>query len=131
MIRLAALGDVVRTLPAVSSLRAAHPGAHIAWLVESAASGAVAEQPWVDEVIVFPRERLIGALGRLRPTVLREARSFVRRLRARRFDWVVDFHSILRSGVLSLLSGAPRRVAYAPPFGREAAHWFATITKRF
>ena len=36
VIRLGAVGDVVRTLPAVSSLRAAYAGAHLAWLVEPA-----------------------------------------------------------------------------------------------
>ena len=40
MIRLGALGDVVRTLPAAAALRQLYPGAHLAWLVEPAAAGA-------------------------------------------------------------------------------------------
>ena len=127
VIRLGAVGDVVRTLPAVSSLRAAYAGAHLAWLVEPAATTAVEGQPWVDELIVFPRDRLEEALRRRAPSAaLREVAGFVRGLRRRRFDLVVDFHGILRSAVLGALSGARRRIGYARPFGRELAWCFAT-----
>jgi len=127
VIRLGAVGDVVRTLPAVSSLRAAYAGAHLAWLVEPAAITAVEGQPWVDEVIVFPRDRLEAALRRPAPVAaLRELRAFLRALRSRRFDLVVDFHGILRSAVLGALTGARRRISYARPFGRELAWCLAT-----
>jgi 3-deoxy-D-manno-octulosonic-acid transferase/heptosyltransferase-1 len=127
VIRLGAVGDVVRTLPAVSSLRAAYAGAHLAWLVEPAAVTAVSDQPWVDEVIVFPRDRLEAALRKPAPVAaLRELRAFLRGLRRRRFDLVVDFHGILRSAVLGAVSGARRRIGYARPFGRELAWCLAT-----
>jgi ADP-heptose:LPS heptosyltransferase len=81
----------------------------------------------VDEAIVFPRP----SLARRRPSAgraggLRELTRCLARLHARRFDLVVDFHSILRSALLSLATGARRRVAYARPFGRELAWLFAT-----
>lgn len=127
MIRLGAVGDVVRTLPAASSLRRALPDAHLAWLVEPASASLLEGQPWIDEVLEFPRPALRQSLVGLRPGPLAsEARRFVRRLRAARFDLVVDFHAILKSGVLARLSGAPRRVSFAPPFAREGAAWFAT-----
>ena len=127
VIRLGAVGDVVRTLPAVSSLHAAYAGAHLAWLVEPPATSAVQGQPWVDEVIVFPRDRLTAALRRRAPgAALRELSGFLRGLRRRRFDLVVDFHGILRSALLGALSGARRRVGFARPFGRELAWCFAT-----
>ena len=127
VIRLGAVGDVVRTLPAVSSLRAAYAGAHLAWLVEPASASAIEGQPWVDEVIVFPRARLEGLRrGRAVGAALRELAGFARGLRRRRFELVVDFHGILRSALLGALSGAPRRIGYARPFGRELAWGFAT-----
>jgi ADP-heptose:LPS heptosyltransferase len=127
VLRLGAVGDVVRTLPAVSRLRAAYPGAEITWLVEPAAASAVQGQPWVDEVLVFPRPALAQALRRRELARLsRELRPFLRDLRRRRFDLALDFHSLLRSALLARLSGARRRVGYAPPFSRELAHWLAT-----
>lgn len=129
--RLGAVGDVARTLPAAASLRAAYPGAHLAWLVEPAAASLLEGQPWIDEVLVFPRPALVAALRGLAPgSLLRTLRAFLARLRARRFELVVDFHSILRSALLALASGARRRVGYGPPFGRELAWALATHRAR-
>lgn len=129
--RLGALGDVVRTLPAASALRAAYPGAHLAWLVEPASRGVVEMQPWIDEVLVFPRGALSEALRRGRPGRFAGGLArFVRRLRRRRFDLVVDFHSIAKSAWLARASGARVRVGYASPFAREGAGWLATARAR-
>jgi len=126
VIRLGALGDVVRSLPAVSALRAAYPAARITWLVEPAASSVLVDQPCIDGSCVFPRDALESQLRRgAWWSLARDASRFVRLLRAERFDLVIDFHAILRSSVLSRLSGAPVRVAYAPPFGREYSHLLA------
>jgi ADP-heptose:LPS heptosyltransferase len=131
VIRLGAVGDVVRTFPAVSSLRAAYPGSYIAWLVEPASASIVEGQPWIDEVILFPRGMLRESLRRWRlVSALRIARRFLAELRRRRFDLVLDFHSILKSGVLARLSGASRRVSYARPFAREGAFLFAAERAR-
>lgn len=131
MLRLGAVGDVVRTLPAASALRRAYPDAHLAWLVEPASASVLETQPWLDEVLVFPRAALRSALRRGRlPTAASRSRAFLAELRGRGFDLVVDFHSILKSGLLSALSGAGRRVAYARPFGRELAWLFATDRAR-
>lgn len=131
MIRLGAVGDVVRTLPAVTSLRSRYAGAHIAWLVEPAAAGAVEAQPWIDEVLVFPRDALAASLRARRPVAAaRVLAGFIRRLRAGRFDLVLDFHALLRSGLLARASGAPLRASYARPFAREGAWCFATDRAR-
>jgi ADP-heptose:LPS heptosyltransferase len=131
VIRLGAVGDVVRTLPAAQALRRAYPGSHLAWLVEPASASALANQPWLDEVIVFPREALRAALRGVRlARAARTAWDFARLLRSRRFDLVVDFHAILKSGVLARLSGAATRVGYAPPYARELAWWFVNRRAR-
>ncbi|NNL84167.1 MAG: glycosyltransferase family 9 protein [Myxococcales bacterium] len=127
MLRLGAVGDVVRTLPAASALRDHYREAHIAWLVEPAAESLLRAIAWLDEVIVFPRGEL---RERARSGDLRACFAILRRfreeLRRREFDTVVDFHAILKSGLLAWLSGAPRRVSYAPPFAREGSQWLAT-----
>jgi ADP-heptose:LPS heptosyltransferase len=127
VVRLGAVGDVVRTLPAVSSLRAGFAGAHLAWLVEPRSAGVLEGQPWIDEAIVFPRPTVVEALRRgALATAGRALAEFARGLRARRFDLVVDFHSILRSALMVRASGAPVRVGYARPFGRELSWLQAT-----
>ena len=117
----------MRTLPAVTRLRAGYPGAHIAWLVEAPAASVLQGQSCVDEVIVFPRAELVAALSwaRLRELV-GELSNFLHTLRERRFDLAVDFHSLLRSSVLARLSGASRRIGYARPVGRELSYLLVT-----
>lgn len=127
VIRLGAVGDVVRTLPAAAAVRAAYPRAHLAWLVEPGSASLLRGQPWLDEVLVFPRAGLREAFRRGRWRAgLAEGAAFLRRLRGERFDLVVDFHAILKSGLLARSSGARRRVSYARPFAREGASLFAT-----
>jgi ADP-heptose:LPS heptosyltransferase len=131
VIRLGAVGDVVRTLPAVSSLRAGLPGAHLGWLVEPRSASAVEGQPWVDEVLVFPRPEIVSELRAGRPRAAwRRFRVFASRLRARRFELVIDFHCLARSALLARLSGARRRLGYARPFGRELSWLLATDRAR-
>ncbi len=125
------MGDVARTLPAASLLRAAYPGAHLAWLVEPGAASLLAGLPWIDEILVFPRPALARATRALAPgTLFRTLRAFLAGLRVRRFELVVDFHSILRSALLSFASGARCRVGFGPPFARELAWIFATHRAR-
>jgi len=121
----------VRTLPAVSALRAAYPEARITWLVEPAAAGVLRGQPFVDDVREFPRPVLRASLRGLRPgRAARVLAGFLRELRAARFDLVLDFHGILKSGLLAFASGAPVRAGYARPFAREGAWLLANARAR-
>jgi ADP-heptose:LPS heptosyltransferase len=45
--------------------------------------------------------------------------AFMKGIRARRFDAVLDFHGLFKSGIISLLSGAPERYGYTRPFTKE------------
>jgi len=125
VIRLGALGDVLRTLPAVSGLRALYPGAHLSWLVEPAAAGVVAASGLVDESLIFPRRDLMESLRAGDGLSLaRQLQAFLQTLRARRFDLALDFHGILKSGLLARLSGAPIRIGYARGVARKGAFLF-------
>jgi lipopolysaccharide heptosyltransferase I len=120
LIRLSALGDVIRTLPLLAPLRHRFPLARISWLCEPAQEPVVAPQPLVDEVLIFPRRDLARALssGRLARVALR-SRSVVRELRRRRFDIVLDAQGTYKSGILMRLSGAPLRIGFARGAAKE------------
>jgi lipopolysaccharide heptosyltransferase II len=104
LIRLRLVGDVVFTTPAIRALRRRFPDARITYLVETAASAIVSGNPHLDDVIVVPHRR-----GWAR--VLDDLRV-ARRLRARRFDLVVDFHGGPRGSWLTWATGARRRIGY-------------------
>jgi len=125
VIRLGALGDVVRTLPAVKLLRSLYPGAHLSWLVEPASAAVVDAARIVDETLIFPRADLMEALRAGDGlSLLQQSGSFFRRLRRRRFEIVLDFHGIAKSGLFAYASGAPIRYGYARGVAREFAELF-------
>ena len=102
--RLRQIGDVIFTTPAVAALRRQFPGAHLTYLVEPAAAPVVAGNPHLDEVIVTPRRGgIAGALADL---------SLGWRLRRAHYDLAIDFHGGPRASLLTLMSGAPRRIGY-------------------
>lgn len=128
MIRLSAVGDVVRTLPALTCLRRAYPSAHIAWAVEEPSRDLLEDQPDLDETIVFPRKKLSRVF--LHPSEIRAARaalsSFLDSLKDAKFDLVIDFQATFKSAMMARLSGAPRRVGFAGRHAREMAHMLYT-----
>ncbi len=126
IVRLGGLGDVINTLPALDALRAARPDAHIAWLVESPWQDVLPVAPRLDEVIAVPKQSWLAKLRDFNDlfTLPGEVRAFVRELRARSFDLVIDFHGNLRSGVATLVTGAKDRVGFAPDFCKEFNHLF-------
>jgi lipopolysaccharide heptosyltransferase II len=107
LVRLRLIGDVVFTTPAVSALRRRFPDSRISYLVEPAAEPVVRHHPHIDELIVAERPR---GLPRWRYDL-----QLARRLRAARYDLVVDFHGGPRSALLTWATGAPQRVGYGLP----------------
>ena len=101
------IGDVVLTTPAVGAVRRKFPDARITYLVEAPAEPVVRHHPGIDEIIVVERPR-----GVVR---LQYDLALARRLRARRFDLVIDFHGGPRSGFLAWATRAPQRIGYDLP----------------
>jgi lipopolysaccharide heptosyltransferase I len=118
VVRLSALGDVLFALPALRRLREALPRARLTFLVEDRFADLLRDHPDVDELLVFERKK-IARLDAI------EASRLVRELRRRRFDAALDFQGNLKSGVLVRLSGARRRVGFAPPASREGNRFFS------
>ena len=129
ILRLSAVGDVIRTLPAAKALKEHYPSSSITWIVEEPALSFLKSQPEVDEVILFPRKRWTKGIKSLRNlwTTIGEMRGFVEDLRKRRFDVVLDFHGILKSGLLSFLSGSPKRIGYDRRSVKEGNFLFSNV----
>ncbi len=118
LIRPSALGDVVRTVPALVTLRHAFPDAHLDWLVNDGYVDAIRAHPALTGVIPFARQRYARMLTR--PAALRDFLRFSQELRRRRYDLVVDLQGLFRSGFLTWITRAPQRWGFAD--ARELAH---------
>lgn len=100
------LGDTVFLGPAVRALKARWPDARIALVVTPRGAPAAELLPGCDEVVVFDKRRADrGVSGAMRVGA---------RLRALSPDLALVSHPSPRSGAIAWLSGAPRRVGYAP-----------------
>jgi len=129
VLRLSAVGDVIRTLPAVKALKKRCPSSQITWVVEEPSKDFLESQPEVDHVVLFPRKRWTQGIRSPQAwwRTAKEMSQWVRELRRRQFDVALDFHGILKSGVLSLLSGAPRRIGFDWRSGKEGSSLFSNV----
>lgn len=94
VVQLRRLGDVILTTPALSALKKRYPGAKLDFLVEAPGAEAVAGHPAIDEVLVYDATNALDSL------------SWALKIRARRYDWVIDFLANPRTALLTALSGA-------------------------
>jgi heptosyltransferase-1 len=99
LIKPSALGDVVQTIPLLNVLKRRFPEARISWVVNRELRDLVEGHPALDECIPFDRR------GGWRPWV-----SLLQTLRSRRFDLTIDLQGLLRTGLMTLATGAPIRV---------------------
>ncbi|HYV17653.1 MAG TPA: glycosyltransferase family 9 protein [Verrucomicrobiae bacterium] len=122
--RLGAVGDVIRALPAVHRLRMAFPRARFAWIVEDLSAPLLQGHPDLDDVVVLSRRELREA-GRHPARLLTLAKALRRRLAAERYDVAIDLQASLKSAVVAFLTGAQRRVSFGPTHAREGSFLFA------
>ena len=113
--KLSAIGDVLHAVPAAVALKDAFPAARLGWVVEGRAADVLAGHPAIDHLFRLPRGWL------KQPAAVLGLR---RELRAFRPDVCIDMQGLLKSGAVSWLSGAARRIGPARPVSREHA-WLA------
>ena len=102
------LGDIARALCLPARIKGHLPQSRITWLVENRWKDLVADHPYIDTVLVFERT------WRIQP-----AAKILGRLRSGRYDITLDLQRILKSGLLSLASGADRRIGFHPRNAKE------------
>lgn len=117
MIRLSAIGDVVRVLPALHALRAQYPKARIDWAVERKSAGVLERHPMIDRLVLFDRGK--GFISDFFAFF-----RFLYEVRKGRYDVVIDYHGQLKSGLALAVSGARKRMGFAPPRARDLSFLF-------
>jgi ADP-heptose:LPS heptosyltransferase len=82
-------------------LRKGLPAAHISYVIETPYRELIEGNPHIDKVIVLPK-----------PLGVKKFWDTVRALRKERFDTAVDFHGGPTASLLTLFSGARRKIGY-------------------
>lgn len=109
LLKPSALGDIVHSLPVLSALRRRFPAAAITWIVNKSYEPLIAGHPDLTDTLAFDRGSFKKRIG---PAVAYSL-GFAAELRRRRFDLVIDLQGLLRTGLMCLATGAPRRVGFA------------------
>lgn len=120
LIRLSAIGDVVRGLPLISYLR--HNGftGEIGWAVHPPCDRLLENYPGIDYVHRIDRENWLTHPLRL-----------YRQLRAvgeRQYDWVFDLHGLLKSALVVKSARANHKIGFAAQNSKELNHRFQEFT---
>ena len=98
-IKTSSLGDVIHHMPALTEARRNNPQARFSWVVEEAFAPLVRLHPAVGEVIPVAARRWRGAA--FAPATWREAAGFVRALRKREYDAVIDTQGLVKSALIA------------------------------
>jgi heptosyltransferase-2/heptosyltransferase-3 len=101
------MGDVILTTPLIRQLRQAFPNAYIAYLTEDRFAPLLQHNPHLDEII--PMQITNSAAEKGVQALIRQAK-FIRDLRHKKFDLVIDLFGNPRTALLTWLSGARWRV---------------------
>lgn len=101
LVRLRRIGDVVMTTPAVTALKKGLPSSHITYVVEAPYRELIEGNPYIARTIVLPRP--LGAKKFLKAVCA---------IRKEGFDVAIDFHGGPTASLITLFSGAKKKVGY-------------------
>jgi heptosyltransferase-1 len=118
-IKTSSLGDVIHHMPALTEARRRRPDARFSWVVEEAFAPLVRLHPAVSEVIPVAARRWRRAA--LAPATWRELAGFVRTLRRREYDEIVDTQGLFFKSALIAALARGRRHGYDVRSIRERA----------
>ncbi len=100
IIKLRYIGDVLLATPVLKNLRLSFPNARLDILVNAGTEEIIKHNWDIDEIILIERGSFVRQL------------TFIRNLRRRNYDLVIDLTDSDRSAIINYLSRAPIRVGY-------------------
>lgn len=127
-VKLSSIGDIVHTLPTLTTVRNALPNAEISWAVEKGSAEILRGNELINNLIEVDTRSLRG--GKIIENILLDASKQVRELRRFSYDVALDFQGLLKSATIAKLSKAKRTYGFAKQNLREPASRFL-LTKTF
>lgn len=106
LVKTSSMGDVIHNLPVVSDILAHFPEAEIDWVVEESFAGIPALHPGVGEIIPVAVRRWRKNL--FSRTVLAEISAFVKHVRSKTYDVVLDTQGLIKSALITRLAQGAR-----------------------
>ncbi len=97
------IGDVLTSTVICEALRKEYPDATIDYLINSNTKPVVTENPFFDSIIEFKNINKENKVAFYR---------FLKQIRRSKYDLVIDAYGKLESNLITLFSGAPKRISF-------------------
>src|ERR1700690_56066 len=120
VIKPSSLGDVVHSLPFLSSLNNCFPFAKIHWIIAKGIEGIIEGNPLVSKLWIIDKDKW-KKVGRISGTIS-ELSRLAKDIRAEAYDIAIDLQGLMRSGLMTKATGAPVRIGFAK--AREGRSFF-------
>ena len=98
LIQLRQLGDILLTTPCIRAIKEQSPDSRVYFLAHEMGRKILADNPYLTETITYHESMSF-----------KEQLALMQRIRAEKFDLVIDFMNNPRSALLSFASGSPKR----------------------
>lgn len=121
IIRLSSIGDVIHCTPVASSIKATWGQCKITWLVGTVSADLLQENPYIDEIIIWSREKFEQYLREFK---FKQAwvmwQELQKKVTGKYFDVVLDVHGLFLTGMITRLIKAKRRIGMS---GAKELNW--------
>jgi ADP-heptose:LPS heptosyltransferase len=101
IIQTAFIGDVILATPLIGNLKTQFPDAKIDFLVKNGNQSLLRNDPNLNEILVFDKKKKVASLLEL-----------LIKIRAKKYDIVINLHRFASSGILTFLSGAKQKLGF-------------------
>lgn len=129
IIRLSSIGDVIHCTPVARSLKLVWPDCRITWLVGEVAAELLRDNPYIDEIMVWPREKFDKSLRNLKFAKAVALWGILKKmLSVKSFYAVLDIHGLFLTGMIARLVKTDRRIGMSQ--AREMNSLFMTETAK-
>ena len=119
VVLLGRIGDVVLTLPSVIAIKKARPDLSIDWVVEDRCSDLLLDHPCLRSIILFRRAEFENRWKRKEwRDSLKILLDLTKQIRRTRYDAVLDFQGLLKSGIISGLARSPLKLGSPSTYGK-------------
>ncbi len=122
IIKPSSLGDVIHSLPFLSSMRQCFPDAEIHWVIARGLEDLLEGHPMLNKLWTINKEHW-KSIRNIKDTIS-EIKSLSNALRAEHYDFVVDLQGLFRSGLIAFMTNAPMRIGFKE--AREGSVFFYT-----
>jgi len=108
VIRMSSIGDIILTTPLVRCLKNRYPETEITFVIKEQFAELLSHSPYIDRLVPFGSKTGFAGL-----------RSLKKKLRAEKYDLVIDIHKNLRSLYLRTFIGAGKVRGYSKQIVRR------------